>query len=174
MNERLPVGKQTKQEALLPDQVSSERFQWFLVWRCNRICTGLEFFYLNQSSIKVRASWLFRLRIHPPSKPHLHPLPVRTSSYLSVCCWALFVHVALLLSCSIDFWTLFSHDRIPSLTTSGSLHQIKSNKQKISLKPVSSFCAWKNMIYTLDTFFWACDRSHSEVDILVHVPNFQH
>ena len=30
------------------------------------------------------------------------------------------------------------------------------------------------MIYTLETFFWACDRSHSKVDILVHVPNFQH
>ena len=32
----------------------------------------------------------------------------------------------------------------------------------------------KNMICTLETFFWACDRSRSEVDILVHVPNFQH
>ena len=30
------------------------------------------------------------------------------------------------------------------------------------------------MIYTLQTFFWACDRSHSGVEILVHVPNLQH
>ena len=66
-----------------------------------------------------------------------------------------FVHIALLLSCSIDFWTLFSPDRILSLTTSGSLqrlHRIKLIKQNVSLKPVSSFCARKNMIYVGDVF----------------------
>ena len=59
--------------------------------------------------------------------------------------------------CSIDFWTLLSRDRILSLTTSGSLQRLhrerKSNKQNGSLKPVSSFCAWKNMIWYWRRFF---------------------
>ena len=45
-----------------------------------------------------------------PYQTTLLPLAGETSSYLSVFRWALFVHIALMLSCSIDFWTLLSPD----------------------------------------------------------------
>ena len=61
----------------------------------------------------------------------------------------------LLLFSSIDFWPLFSPHRVTLITTAGSLqclHQIKSSRKNVSLKPISSFCSWKHMFETSEEF----------------------
>lgn len=93
---------------------------------------------------------------HSPSKALQHQSLVKSSSYFPVCHWTLFVHVKLLLLfSSIDFWPLFSPHRVTLITTAGSLqclHQIKSNRKNVSLKPISSFCSWKHMFETSEEF----------------------
>ena len=66
------------------------------------------------------------------------------------------------------FWPLFSPHRVSLVTTAGSLqclHQIKSNRQNVSLKPISSFCSWKHMFETSEEFSAYNRSGHSPAHV---------
>ena len=119
--------------------------------------------FLSENSLPTKP----RCRRWQVKHPHIYLYFVGHCLFILHCCC-----LAQLIFGLCFHLTEFFHWQPPEVCNG--LHRMKFYKQNGSLKPVSSFCAWKNMIYTLETFFWACDRSHSGVEILVHVPSLQH